>query len=382
MKAKTLEGLIGKRGKTCTVCSVRYVGQSEMVTNKGKLKSALFKVSVAYKGVFGKEKVYEVNIFRANGSYYAICSCGKEKCTHLNSVLEKIAKSDRLKEEIEFILTGPKAKVTEEKNEVDFEHPLIAFAWKKTKPLLLAGETGTGKTYAILKLIKELREKGFIDEFIQINLSGGVEDIDLIGKIIPANGTWKVIDGELTKAFRLAQKGKKVVVLLEELTRASQSARNLILKAIDPTGGEYVLNNFLTGETLRVGIDRIWFVGTANIGYEDTEALDPALKRRFIIVYKGYDEEKEKLILLNLGYDPMVVERIIQFAKAVRNVYKNGDLESPLDTGTLKEFGELLKMDKNVALEYLTYKLPRWENSKPSEEEKQLLEKIFHAFFN
>jgi MoxR-like ATPase len=330
-----------------------------------------------------KKKKSEAFLYYKDGKFTLIYPEDKEDqfLKAVGNYIKNLSEEDLIELEKYLKASNQVSKKTETEVLKNY-HPLIRFAWKTKKPLLLAGETGSGKTYTVLQIVKELLRKGLIDSFYQINLSGGIEDIDLLGKLIPTgNGKWHIVDGELVKAFKEATEGKRVVVLLEELTRSSQSARNLILKAIDPVGGRLYLNNFLTGEVYEVNPKQIWFIATANLGYEDTDELDPAFKRRFVILYKGYDEKAEREILFQLGYKTEAVGVIEQFAKEIRTLYREGELSTPLDTGTLRDFAQLLKEDKESALEFLKYKLADWENSRPVEEQTKLIEKIFKNYF-
>ena len=379
-----LKGILALRGETkWQVAEVKKASLKGAVEGK-EVSAYHFKVVLELPSLRGGKRRKEENvlIFKKDGEYVLYCYCGEKGiCDHKRAVANFLAEKPQLIEEIERYLNGQEETGEEKKEEVlkDF-HPLIRFAYKTKKPLLLAGPTGSGKTHTVLKLVRELLKSKKIDCFYQINLSGGIEDIDLLGKIIPVNGNWKVVDGELVKALKDAQNGKKVVVLLEELTRASQSARNLILKVVDTVGGKIVVNNYLTGETYEIDPENIWFIATANLGYSDTDELDPALRRRFVVVYKGYDEEAEKSLLLKMGYTPEAVDLIMSFTNTIRNLVKEEGM-APFDTGTLKDFATILKEDKWSALEYLKYKLPEWENSEPGEQ-MEMIERLFREYFD
>lgn len=118
-----------------------------------------------------------------------------------------------------------------------------------------------------------------------------------------STGDWCIEEGELTRAFRLAREGKRVIILLEEIPRANPRTLNLLIEAMDGVRGVYRLHNFLTGEMLTAGIENLAFVATANFGgeYARTETPDEVLPDRFdVVIYMGYDEEKERKIFLNI----------------------------------------------------------------------------------
>jgi len=217
----------------------------------------------------------------------------------------------------------------------------IKLGIKLSKSILVYGPTGSGKTYSILKAVKE---EGI--PLYTINISNGLEDVDLLQKLIPdpTTGKWQRIEGELVRAFRHAQK-EKVVILLEEITRSSKSLRNLILKAMDKKDGCYTLHDFTSAEYLQVPAQNIVWIATANLGssYGDTSELDPALMRRFAItVFMDYDTEKEEKILTEIVGETLA-KRMVEFAKKIRENYLSGRLPYPLDTGSLVEWAELTK---------------------------------------
>jgi MoxR-like ATPase len=204
-------------------------------------------------------------------------------------------------------------------------------------PALIYGPTGSGKTYTVLKVLIEKQKAGEL-EFTVINFSSGIEDVDLLGKYIPLSGGWKIRDGELWKAFKEAQRSeRKYVVVLEEISRASPKALNLLLKALDGVGKNYRLQNFLTGEELVVPKDKLLFIATANLGTGySAEELDPSLMRRFLITrFWDYDLETEENLLKRLGLGVEESRRIMKFVHSQRDAYKQGEFPYPLDTGTL-----------------------------------------------
>ena len=215
----------------------------------------------------------------------------------------------------------------------------LKLALKKAKSILLYGPTGSGKTTMVLEAIKEEELPLY-----QINITNGLEDVDLLQKLIPdpESGKWQRIEGELVKAFRHA-KEEKVAILLEEVSRSSKSLRNLLIKAMDKKDGKYVLHDFTAGEYIEVPAQNIVWIATANLGssYGDTSELDPALMRRFsLTVFVDYDTQKELSILKEI-VDEETAKKMVEFAEKIRENYLAGRLPYPLDTGTLVEWAEM-----------------------------------------
>jgi len=214
-------------------------------------------------------------------------------------------------------------------------------------PSLIVGPTGSGKTYAILKALLSKQKAGEL-EFSVINFTSGMEDTDLLAKFVPTpDGKWEVRDGELWRAFKEASQlpeGKRYVVVLEELTRATPKALNILVKALDGVGRNYRLQNFVTGEELAVPKSKLQFIGLANLGssYSGTEELDPALMRRFLICrFWDYDTATEREILLKLGLDEAETDKLQRFVQSQRDSYRRGHFPYPIDTGTLRSWVEL-----------------------------------------
>lgn len=204
---------------------------------------------------------------------------------------------------------------------------------------LLFGPTGSGKTHDVMAYLKNT--KGI--EACQINITDGLEDVDLLQKLLPdSKGGWQRLVGELRHVFDLARE-KKVICVLEELTRSSRSLRNLLIKAIDKQNGTYTLHDITTGDRVTVPCENLTFCGTANISYSDTSELDAALARRFeVCLFFDYDPDKEReLTQEKVGLD--TAQRICKVAKKIREQYRAGRLPYPLDTGSVLNWASLIQ---------------------------------------
>ena len=212
-------------------------------------------------------------------------------------------------------------------------------------PALVVGPTGSGKTYAVLRELVEQKKAGTLD-FSIITFTSGMEDVDLLAKIIPdGSGKWTIRDGELWKAFKQAQASEtKYVILLEELTRATPKALNVLVKAMDGVATNYHLQNFITGEEISVAKSKLQFIATANLGssYTGTSELDPAVMRRFLICrFWDYDVSLERQILNSIVKNSEEVDKVQKLVSSLRNAYRQAELPYPVDTGTLKTMVEV-----------------------------------------
>lgn len=220
----------------------------------------------------------------------------------------------------------------------------LSVALKLGMNTLIYGPTGSGKTHDVLSLLNSTAGT----EVCQINITDGLEDVDLLQKLLPDGTGWQRRAGELRAAFDKARK-KKVIVLLEELTRSSRSLRNLLIKATDRQGACYTLHDFTSGEMISVPCENLSFVATANISYNDTSELDAALARRFTLcIFYDYDAAKERDILIKkVGMS--MAQRICKVTKMVRDQYRVGRLPYPLDTGSVLDWANLIDKGMDFA---------------------------------
>ncbi|MHB8422603.1 MAG: AAA family ATPase [Leptospirales bacterium] len=239
--------------------------------------------------------------------------------------------------------------------------------------VLLYGPTGSGKTFGVIfEHLRVLEKKGERDGVVLIPCTDGMEDYDLLSKPIPIGprekvrllqdlgkefpsldqssisrilGDWTRVEGPLKSGFRRASQGERLAIVFDELNRASRSARNLILKAMDPVLGHYELHDFTSGEILRASLSSIQFCATCNLGasYNQTHDLDESLLDRFqSVLFVDYNPVLEYRILGEEGLSAHQSAQLVQVAVSLRDAYKMGHLAAPLSTRHLKNWARAI----------------------------------------
>ena len=305
------------------------------------------------------------------------------RCKHMAAALEDAMENGGIQEKLEKKYNDKKTMENNMSADTFADHLRNMFS--VVNSALLYGPTGTGKTYTAWEVLQGMKASKDIDEVVLIACSDGMEDIDLLARTIPmtpegkinalkrirknkedlpddilvqAIGDWDRTEGILKKSFKMA-KEKKIAIIFDELSRAGASARNLILKAMDPVLGAYELQDFTSDEILRAPITNIKWIATCNLGaaYSGSDKLDEALMDRFEATrFVGYDEEAELKMLTEMSLEASVSKKLIKVAVMLRHAYKNGDLPSPFSTRMIKTWAKGLLAGQNP----VQYALDTW----------------------
>lgn len=161
-----------------------------------------------------------------------------------------------------------------------------------SKNILIVGPSGCAKTTAARSAAKVLNRP-----FEKINF-GSTQDAraTLIG-----NTTYKKEIGTVfhKSSFVKAITTPNTIVLLDEFSRGTHDAHNIILPVIDPIQRCLRLDEDDDGSLIKVA-DGVSFVATANIGneYTATKVLDKAITRRFPIKLEMSPISSKELIKL------------------------------------------------------------------------------------
>jgi len=159
----------------------------------------------------------------------------------------------------------------------DLKWKYLVRAVLRAKNIMIVGPSGCAKTMAARCVAKALNRP-----FSIFNI-GSTQDAraTLIG-----NTTYKKEFGTMfhKSAFIRAITTPKTIVLLDEFSRGTHDAHNILMPTLDPTQRSIRLDEDEESSVVEVA-DGVSFIATANIGneYTATKVLDKASARRFPI---------------------------------------------------------------------------------------------------
>jgi AAA+ superfamily predicted ATPase len=184
----------------------------------------------------------------------------------------------------------------------DLKWKYLLWAVYRRKNVLFVGPTRCGKTKAIQSVAKVLGSP-----FFAFNL-GSTQDAraTLIG-----NTTFKKGEGTVfnPSEFVRAIQTKGAVILLDELTRASYEAWNILMPALDETMRFIRLDE--REDSGIVKVEDVCFASTANIGaeYTATKVLDKAMASRFPVKVEMLPLNRDELLhLIKVIHPEILIE--------------------------------------------------------------------------
>ena len=269
-------------------------------------------------------------------------------------------------------LIAPEVITLSSQQPSEFEEKLWTLRFKTN--LLLVGEAGSGKTHLAFALARRAKEEEKA-ALILIQGSPAVEAPDLLGRYIKVGEEIRWVDGPLCKAFRLARKGR-VVLIIDELPRIPAREQGILVASLFPITGKkrdwYVLNNPLNGEELWCPSTNLWVIATGNVGlgYSHSVISDQALQERFLSFHISTTlsklEEVLKPLIASKGWD---VERLLPSLLKLREVgeelTQRGELSAPPSLRVLKRAVELAQTEADLSW-LLVHSFPA---SSPEEQE-------------
>ena len=210
----------------------------------------------------------------------------------------------------------------------------IALGIVASKPVLLIGDTGVGKTSAI-RYLAALTKNGFR----RLNLNGQTGTEEIIGKILLQNGSTYWVDGVLIDAMR-----KGYWILLDEINAASPEVLFAIHSLLDDDG--YIVLSEHSGEIVKPHPHfRLFAAMNPSGDYAGTKEMNQALISRFYVVKLEHPVPAiEQQILKNrAGITEKAAEEMVAFAGEVRKMKRDEKIQFTLSTRELIQWAELWK---------------------------------------
>jgi len=205
----------------------------------------------------------------------------------------------------------------------------VAFGIKENLPVLLIGETGTGKTSAIRYLAQETN-----NAFRRLNLNGSTSVDEFVGKIlIDETGTYWT-DGILVDAMR-----KGHWLLVDEINAGLPEILFVLQSLLDDD--RYVLlSDKKDREVVRPHENfRIFATCNPSDNYSGTKEMNKALLSRFPLVLEvGFPEASKELDIMKTKFKDInedLVNRMIGFANSQRQAYETGKVDFCFSTREL-----------------------------------------------
>lgn len=211
----------------------------------------------------------------------------------------------------------------------------IAYAINNNLPVLLIGETGTGKTSAIRDLAHKTK-----NAFRRLNLNGSTTVEEFVGKIlINRDGTYWV-DGILTDAMRNGH-----WLLIDEVNAALPEIL-FVLQSLLDDDGYIVLAEKEDKEIVRPHPDfRIFATMNPFEDYVGTKELNKAFLSRFPITIKvDYPKKEQEIAIVKERYPTLedsIIQSMVEVAHSARQSKENEDIDFVFSTRDLLQWANV-----------------------------------------
>ncbi len=248
--------------------------------------------------------------------------------------------------------------------------------------LLLEGPPGEGKSRLAYEIASQLVEEGW--EAIYIDGGPHVGAKDLLGGVSIRGGETRYRPGLLLKAFMQAEKGKRVVVVIDELPRIPCREQGILVASLFPKwiGGKrvYTLSVPELGQTFFAPAENLWFIATGNIGenYTNSALSDKALEERFAPETIKMDLNQVQTLLTELvvkrGFSPSLAQKLVKVRERMEKAYEEGVVATFLSFRQLERAVKLARKEEEVPQLLLKY-------YSRDMEERAVLEKALQGVF-
>lgn len=233
-------------------------------------------------------------------------------------------------------------------------------------PVLLRGETGTGKTTTIREIAEQEGKK-----LTRINLTGQTTREDLVGKYIlrDSNLAWQ--NGPLVTALRAGH-----WILLDEINAALPEVLFLLqslLEAKNQLGTLLLVEK--DGEELIPHEDCRIFATCNPSDYEGMKDMNPATLSRFVVIdVQPLDvAEEEKLLIDRYGVD--IARSLVESANQARQKKKDGETTVFVSTRDLELACRLYQKGVKADLAVETAIITKCQN----EADRMVIQKCFNV---
>lgn len=302
-------------------------------------------------------------------------SRGGGRCKHTDNLHSNI--SEDVLDEIEQLYHG--ASTTAQKRKRRTPEQFIEKRLFK-KHVKLEGPKGWGKTY----LARMVAAK-HADLVINIAGSEKIDSAGLEGHLVPhaeritsrgQGGLFETNEqivqtfvfkyGALARAFRAAAAGKKVIVVIDELYRIPPQQMQLLVTALAPTDGHYILpvsnmiesqhewEDGLVEEEICAPVGNLMVISTTNVGARYIiDGIDEALQDRFHTIQVLEDRDLMDMVLGKaLGtraLAPHHKQKLISFYDGVKRLELDKKLTREINLRHLVEIVETSVDDNDIA---------------------------------
>lgn len=218
----------------------------------------------------------------------------------------------------------------------------IAVAVSYAMPILLIGETGTGKTSIVRHLARNTK-----NAFVRVNHNGGTSIEDIAGRwTINSKGQTEWVDGLLIEAMK-----KGFWYLADEINAAGAEINFIYHSLLDDDGRVTLVEK---GNEVVIPHPNFRFFGAMNppTEYAGTKELNKALMSRFMVAKVDFPPPKveAKILVSRTGISEDTAERMVRFAGEVRALHGKEEIRFVLSTRDLLMWASMFKVYKK----YLT----------------------------
>ena len=213
----------------------------------------------------------------------------------------------------------------------------VSIAISKSMPVLLIGETGTGKTSLVRHLACMTN-----NAFVRVNHNGGTTIEELVGRWVAVGGETVWVDGLLVEAMK-----KGWWILADEINAASAEINFVYHSVLDDDGRIVLVEK---GNEVVIPHPNFRFFGAMNppTEYAGTKELNKALMSRFVVVKVDFPNPKieEKILVDRTGIEPDVAERMVRCAAEIRINHQKEQIRFVFSTRDLIMWATMHKVYK------------------------------------